>query len=266
MVRIPFSQNHIKKALRSCNGFVKISVGTLVLFATGTTVFAADPFDLMNQADALYKSRTEMAGGLESAELYEQAASSDTASAVPVWKACRSYHWAADHTVDKKKKLALFEKGMETCKKAITLEPKSIEAHFWLGAMYGSYGEAKGVLKSLALVKPIRAEMDAVIRLDDRYKGGGGYRVLGIVDYKVPGFAGGSKKRALERLNKAIGIDPDHAFNQYYIAEYFSITGDEKNALEHLDILEKMMPTSDVDMADLSKIQEKGKKLRANLR
>ncbi len=232
----------------------------------GVMTTAEEAETLLNEGDAIYSVRTENTKNASDAiEAYEKALQKDSSQADALWKAARAAHWAGDHAETPKEKIAWYEKGIDFAKRGILLKPSSVESHFWLGANYGSYGEYKGVLKSLSLVKPIRREMESVVRLDNRYQGGGGYRVLGVVDYKVPGFAGGSKKRALENLMKAVEIDPANAFNQYYLAEYYDVVDDRYKAFTHLDELDKLTPTSDVDAADLKFVQQKGKKLRKKL-
>ncbi len=220
----------------------------------------------ISDADALYSQRTEKTGAQPALDLYEKALTENPSSAEACWKAARACYWIADHAVSKKEKISTFENGITFAQKAIALDPQSLDAHFWLGGLYGSYGEAKGILKSLALVKPIRVEMQTIIGLNDRYQGGGGYRVLGIVDYKVPGFAGGNKKRSFEELIKALSIDPMNPFNQFYIAEYFSMTGEKQQSLEHLQQLQTLKASADVDQPDLLDIQAKGKTLTEKIR
>jgi tetratricopeptide (TPR) repeat protein len=222
--------------------------------------------ETIEQADELYAARTETAGADKALFAYEAILAKEPNSVEALWKTARACFWIADHASDKKKKIADFEKGIAYVKRAVEIEPKSVEAHFWLAALWGSYGETKGVLKSLSLLKPIRKELETVNRLNDRYQGGAGYRVLGIVDYKVPGIAGGSKKRALEQLNKALTIDPSNPFNHYYAAEYFATAVDDKaKALEHLDLLRNLATNDDVDAPELKSIQTKGENLRRQL-
>lgn len=148
-------------------------------------------------------------------------------------KAARVAWWVADHADQRAAKLATFQKGIDYAKQGVTNRSDCIECHFWLGANYGSYGEAKGVMKSLALIKPIRKEMAEVNRLNDQFMGGAGYQVLGTVDYKVPAIAGGSKKRALEELKKAYSINPYDPFTLYYLAEYYKTIGDKTHMHEY---------------------------------
>lgn len=222
----------------------------------------AAPADTIQQADGIFAARTDFSGAEQALSLYKKVMEENPDNIEAQWKAARAIYWIADHSTSTKDKLRLFEEGIKMAEKTVQLDPKSVDAHFWLGGLYGSYGETKGVLKSLALVKPIRREMDAINRLDDTYQGGAGYRVMGIVDYKVPGFAGGSRKRAIENLNKALEIDPNNAFTRFYLAEYFQLTKNKAKALEHLDALEKIEPTKDVDAPDLKMMKARGAELR----
>lgn len=217
---------------------------------------------LMEQADQIYSTRTAETGAAEALALYEKIQANDPASSAAFWKAARACYWMADHASLKREKIKLFERGIAYAEKAVALDPRSVDSHFWLAGLYGSYGEAKGILKSLAMIKPIRNELNTINRLDDRYQGGAGYRILGIVDYKVPGFAGGSKKRARELLSKALAIDPTNPFNQYYVAEFLATAGGDKpKAREHLAVLKDLPLSDDVDAPDLAMIKVKGQKL-----
>ena len=103
--------------------------------------------------------------------------------------------------------------------------------------------------------------MNEVLRIDPAFDDGGGYRVLGVVDYKVPGFAGGSKKRALENLLKALDYNKRSPFSNFYLAEYYSVVKKEEKALAHLDTLDSQTE-EDADRADLQMMKEKGRVLR----
>ena len=100
-------------------------------------------------------------------------------------------------------------------------------------------------------------------RVNEHYQGGAGHRVLGIVDYKVPGIAGGSRKRAIENLTKALAIGPDNPFNHYYLAECLLELGRKDEARTHLDAVARVGTSADVDAPDLASIQAKGAALRA---
>ena len=219
---------------------------------------------ILEQADKLYAERSDLEKAKAAMDMYEKAIHLAPQFTEAYWKISRVAWWLGDHA-EPKEKAALFQKGIDRAKAALNQDNNLVQAHFWLGVNYGSYGEAKGILKSLFLVKPIREEMETVIKLDPTYGGGGGYRLLGVIDYKVPGIAGGSNKRALENLKKAQEIAPNNPFNIYYMAEYYFNDGDKSKAKSELRRLEDLK-VSQEDMPELLLMQDKGRQLRIKLK
>jgi len=218
-----------------------------VLFVMGTaaTVRSEDA-SLMSQADAAYAKREDVPQAKIAMITYERLAKSDAKLAVEAYlKASRAAWWVGDHATERAEKLDIFQHGMDLAKNALAMDPESVDAHYWLGCNEGSYGDTKGVLKSLSMVKPIRHEMAEVIRLNERYDGGGAWQVLGVVDYKVPGLMGGSKKRAKEELDKALAIDPNNPYNHYYLAEFYMVMGDDAKKKAELDTLRSLQVSPD---------------------
>jgi tetratricopeptide (TPR) repeat protein len=218
----------------------------------------------LQQADTLYSQRNDSAQAKASLDAYAGALKENPTDIEALWKSSRAAWWVGEHSAQNEK-AALFQKGIDWAKEAIRLNPDDLNAHFWLGANYGTFGEAKGVLKSLFLVKPIRQEMEEIIKRDSSFMGGAAYRVLGVVDYKVPGIAGGSQKRALENLTKAATYDANNPFNQYYLADYFANRGEKDKAREHLSLLNSLSVAPDVQ-PDLLFMQEKGRRLAQTLK
>lgn len=208
---------------------------------------ADDASPLIVQADAAYAKREDVTQDKIAMLTYEKAALSDPSHAVEAsWKASRAAWWLGEHDAARADRLEDYQKGMDDARKAIARNPDCVEAHFWLGANEGSYGDTKGVMKSLGMVKPIRHEMAEVIRINDHYDNGSAYQILGVVDYKVPGFIGGNKTRAREELQKALVIGPNDPFHHYYMAEYWKITGDKEKLNAELVALRTLQPTPDL--------------------
>ena len=183
-----------------------IVIGTLGLSAAATVVRADDAAS-MAQADVAYAKRDDISQDKSALTLYVRTAQADPKQAVEAyWKASRAAWWLGEHDTARAQRLQDYQLGMDYAQKAVALDPNSAEGHFWLGANEGSYGDAKGVMKSLSMVKPIRHEMGEVIRINDQYNGGSAYQILGVVDYKVPGIVGGNKSRAEQELQKALSL------------------------------------------------------------
>lgn len=195
----------------------------------------------IDQGDQYYSLRHDAALYRPALEAYEQGLTSDPSSAEAAWKAAMAAWWLGTRSQDRKVRIDYFRQGRHWGEEAVRRSSESAEAHFWLGANLASYGHDKGAFTSLVLIRSIRRHMEQSARLNDRYLGAGAYRVLAILDGNVPGFAGGNKRRALERFTKALEIDPQNPVTRFYLAEYYADLGDAEKArteLAALDVLE----------------------------
>lgn len=198
---------------------VKISFFALIIFCFALSAFGQSADDLIKQADGLYADMQDMDTAKEALALYRKALLEADNKYEAYWKVARMLYYVGAHTEDKKTKKSTFSQGVYHAEKAVALEAEKPDAYYWRGVNNGKYGETRGVLKSLSLVKPIKADMNKVIELDRNYEDGGADRVLGRVFFKVPGFAGGSKDKSLEHLQKSKEIGPDDALTRVYLAE-----------------------------------------------
>ena len=197
---------------------------------------------IVQQGDELFNQRGDLAKAKEALARYREALLKGEDSYEAYWKMARAEYWIGDHTLDKNEKKRIFEQGIYHARKAIVLAPEKPDGHFWLGVNYGVYGQAKGVLKSLSLVKPIKEEMNKVIQIDPSYEFGGPDRVLGRVYYELPGFAGGSKKKSLEHLLKSKELGPQVGLTRIYLADTYLATDEVKKAREELEFVINMEP------------------------
>jgi len=226
---------------------IKTALFACVFCCSIHPVWAENHSTLFAQGDAAYEKREDVPEAKIAMVLYERGAVSDSTHAVEgYWKASRCAWWLGENAEEHDEKLAWFQKAIDLAQKAVTLNPDSVEAHFWLGANQGTYGKTKGVLKSLSLVKPIRHEMAEVIRLDDHYLNGAAYRVLGVVDFKVPALMGGNMKRAKEELDKTLSMGPNDPFVHYDYVQYYKAIGDQEKAAQALTDLRALKVSPDM--------------------
>ncbi len=197
----------------------KISFFVLIIFCFALSGFGQSADELIQQADGLYADMQDMETAKEALSLYRKALLEAENKYEAYWKVARMMYFVGAHTEDKKVRQNTFSQGVYHAEKAVALEPEKPDAYYWRGVCNGKFGETKGVLKSLSLVKPIKADMNKVIELDRNYEDGGADRVLGRVFFKVPGFAGGSKEKSLEHLQKSKELGPDDALTRVYLAE-----------------------------------------------
>jgi tetratricopeptide (TPR) repeat protein len=173
------------------------------------------------------------------------------------WRRCRSLVARGEKREKKSDKLADYDLARQDCEKSVTLSSGSADGHFWYGVAMGRWGEAKGILKSLFLIKPMRQEMAAVLKLDPNY--GGAHRVLGEMLWQIPGFAGGDKKEAIAEYEKAVTLSPNHSTNYQVLAESYLHFDRKDDAIRTLKAISAIKEPADPaeypgDIADAQKL------------
>ena len=146
------------------------------------------------------------------------------------------YFWMGE-TAEAEDKLFYYEKGVEYGEAGVEADENSLEACFWLAVNYGSFGQEKGIMKSLSLVSPIKDLAEKVLELDESYFYGGAWRVLGRLYDKAPGFplSIGNSKKAKECFEKALEFGPKFYLNHLFIAEFYISERKKNKAREHLE-------------------------------
>ncbi len=198
--------------------------------------------ELILRGDELYLQMENLETALAAKEKYMEALSKEGDKYEVYWRLARILYFIGAHTEDKEEKKAIFSQGIYYAKKAVELNPEKPDGHYWFGVCNGVYGETRGVLKSLSLVKPIREAMEKVIEIDRSYEDGGADRVLGRMFFKLPGFVGGSKEKSLQHLLKSKELGPDDPLTRIYLADTYLALNKVDKAREELEYVLNMKP------------------------
>jgi tetratricopeptide (TPR) repeat protein len=225
--------------------------------------FPQDATALIAAGDALYEQRTDPDRARQAAAKYGEAARLDPASYEARWKSAKTLFYIGRISRDDSEKKRLFLEAVKQAKEAVRLDPGGAEGHFWLGASYAEYGQAKGVLKSLFLRDDIEREMSAVLRIDPRFGCGAAYITLGRIYFKVPAFFGGSLKTSRRYLETARDICPRETTTLLYLAETYWEMKERQLAIETLERLLSLEPyaailaEADKDRAEARRLLDK---------
>ena len=190
----------------------------------------ANPFQ---EADHLLTVGESLERDKQSLAVIERALTTDGNNYQWLWRAARAYYYVGDGSA-KNEKNSYFQKGIDAGQRAVAALPNAVEGHFWLAANYGGASEQVGALKALQTVKKIRAEMETVLRLNDRYNDGGAYLALGEMDRQLPRIVGGNLKRAITRLEQGIKIAPQNLELKIALAEAYKEDGRKEDARRQL--------------------------------
>ncbi len=146
------------------------------------------------------------------------------------------YYWFGE-TSEAEDKLPNYEEGVRYGEKGVAVDGASLEANFWLAVNYGSFGQEKGIMKSLALVNPMKACAERALEQEESYFYGGPWRVLGRLYHKAPGFpfSIGNTKKAKDCLKKALELGPKFYLNHLFMADLLISLGDRDRGREHLE-------------------------------
>ena len=215
---------------------------------------------LIAAGDALYELRAEPDRARQAAAKYGEAARLDPASYEAWWKSAKALFYVGRVSGDGGEKKRLFLEGIKQAREAVRLNPEGAEGHFWLGAHYAEYGQAKGVLKSLSLRDDIEREMNAVLRIDARFGCGAAYITLGRIYFKVPAFFGGSLKRSRQYLETARDICPRETTTLLYLAETYWEMKERQLAIETLERLLSVEPYAAI-LAEADKDRTEARRL-----
>ena len=218
----------------------RVSLVVLCLFGMALFAFSQSADELVAQADELLLSLADMETAQDILAKYETAAETIENKYDVNWKMSRIFYHIGTHTADKKEQQEIFSNAIVLAENAIALEPEKPDGHYWLAVNNGKFGESKGVMKSLGLVKPIKESLNKVIKLDRSYEEGGADRVLGRVFFKVPGIAGGDKDESLRHLLKSIEFGPNDPVTLLYLGETYLALKEIDKAREALDKVVKM--------------------------
>lgn len=146
------------------------------------------------------------------------------------------YYWSGEYA-EPEDKLFYYGEGVKYGEQGVEADEDSLEANFWLSVNWGSFGQEKGIMKSLSLINPIKAAAEKVIEADEGYFYGGPWRVLGRLYDKAPGFpfSIGDSNKAEECLERALELGPKFYLNHLFLAEHFIAKRDTSRAKERLD-------------------------------
>lgn len=218
----------------------KIFFLVFIFLSFSLSLFCQDAKELIAQADALYAEMKDMAAAREALSKYMDALVKIDDRYDAYWRIARMHYYIGSHTEKNKDKKIIFEQGIYYGRKAVELRPDRPDGYYWLGVVYGVYGEARGVLKSLFLVDDIKEAMNKVIEIDRSYEDGGPDRVMGRVYFKLPGFAGGDNKKSLEHLLKSKEFGPNDPVTRIYLADTYLELKQVDKAREELEFVLNM--------------------------
>jgi hypothetical protein len=218
--------------------FLVISLSVLGL---PTRVWATDagtvgsPPESLAHADVLYTQRDTPARMAELQELFAKWAAAPESDYEKLWRAARWKFWQADILPPGEAKKRLGQEGWALAERAVKLQPKKPEGHYYSAVNIGSYSLAVGVLRAIGegLEQKFHGHLDAALTSDLEYERRAGLVARARAYYEVPW-----PKRDLGKseaiLKQVVEKHPDNLRAWLYLAETQLRKGEAKKAAESL--------------------------------
>jgi hypothetical protein len=196
-----------------------------------------DPAEAVAEADRLYSGGEDPSRDRRGLAVLEAALAGAPDDYELLWRAARACYEVTDTSPPEERPKG-FERAVHYGERAIVCAPGRVEGHFWLGAAWGKYAESRGGLKAWKLTKKLRAEMEAVLKIQPGYADGAAYLALGELDRRLPGLFGGSKRRARTYLEEGMKVAPHNLDLKLQLAE---LEADEGHKDDARRLLEEIM-------------------------
>lgn len=185
--------------------------------------------------DALYRDRETRASAERAAAIWTSRLEANAQDFASAWKLARAHYWLGTNGLPENQRKAALEAGIAAARKAIAIEPKQPEGHFWMAANMGALAESFGLRQGLRYRRDIRDALETVLALDPSFQQGSADRALGRWYYKVPGLFGGSDEKSEAHLRKALTYNPQSVITRLFLAETLIALDREAEARKQLE-------------------------------
>jgi hypothetical protein len=220
---------------------------------------APDPGKL----DALWLKRWDEGAAKELEGLLEAAIAQQPDNPAVVWRMARWKSWLAD-TAPPEKKKALGKEVWSLGDKAIKLDPKGAEGHYFAAVGVGQYSQGVGILNALAegLEGKFNERLDKAIQLNASIDDGGPMVAKGRYFFELPWPMRNLEKSA-EWFNRCLGKHPYNLRAHLYLAETLLRDGKAPKAKEHID--QVVNGSTSYDPAEAARVKNMAKKVQTEI-
>jgi tetratricopeptide (TPR) repeat protein len=192
---------------------------------------------LIQRGDQHYEACDSKRSTWRAVGYYREALKLDPRSFEALWRLGRAFLRLGELSNHKAGHRKMGKQGFIYASRAIGIDPRRVEGHFWAALCIGEHGKGLGVLSALreGIVTRFRKHLDAASRIDRSYDNGGPDRVYGLYHHSLP-WPMKSNKKALRHLRRSLGYAPKYADTHFYLAGV--LADDDKDALarRHLRI------------------------------
>lgn len=222
----------------------------VLLIGQSNTIYSQDYKILMKKADDIYVTylnNNNLETLKQALNLYKEIADKNPNSYEANWKTAMACRELSERS--KQKNLPNWKKicikygkmGMNYAEKAIKLNPKGVQGHFYYGLCVGSYSDGVSILTALkeGLKGKTQNAFETAYKIDKTYLDATPIVALGRFWEVLPWVAGRDKKKALKLYQEAFSLMPENSRYRPELLYYFGnllvdLKKDKKRGIELL--------------------------------
>lgn len=249
--------------LSLCSGLIFIGISCRKAETASYDRAAVRPTsESIAEADRLYAERADLVRVRQAIVSLRQARADDQTNYELAWRLAKFNYYLGAHSDNSTEQDKAFHEGLEAGNLAVKLQDGKPEGHFWLGANYGGRAQIS-TLSGLSELEDIKREMEAVLKIDEKFQSASAYMVLGQVYCQAPRMLGGDVQKAIEYLEKGTKLAPDNALMRVRLAQAYAAAnrnGDAKKVIDDLFAMKAVPgyePEYNDAIAEARKLQEK---------
>jgi tetratricopeptide (TPR) repeat protein len=212
-------------------------VATIAWFASisviSATVAAAEPLPTREAARKLFEDQPRKLERVRTAaDALAEIANANPKDYDDQWHAARAWCWLADYGADDKEKVAAANRAIEFAERAIALNERRVEGHYFRGRAIGMLADIERGMKALGRVKEMAKSLERAIQLNEKFDEAGPRRLLGLLLLHTPGWpiSIGDKKAADGHIRRATELAPEYPENQTALAQLLFVQKDKAGA------------------------------------
>jgi tetratricopeptide (TPR) repeat protein len=211
----------------------------LFLFTLSSLSQGQEVSALLKEGEVLWLKSTDPDRAPKTIALFEKVLALDPDNYGALWKIARSYFFIGDALPEteefKNQHKECGEKGMFYAKRAVAVNPKGVEGHYYSGLSIAQYSIGISIVK--ALIKGLGPEYEKhigkAIELNKLYDNAGPLRAMGRYWYRLP-WPKRNIDKSIDYLKEAEAFAPLSIRGRVYLSESCIKAGKKDCAREQL--------------------------------
>lgn len=223
------------------------TLAVVLLVVGAASAAASGPSPLVAELDQYATRYHEDPARLDTLrEGLERAAAADPSVDNLVALALASYMWGDVRARGRDDKLTAYDRGRQAARRAVELEPRNVNARFWLAVNTARWGQTNGIMRSLVLLPDVQREIRTILETDPKFTPV--YALAGNVYYETPGLLGGDLAKAEEMFRTGLAQDPRYTLMRVGLGKTLIKRGRRDEARRELTaVLEERAPRNPAD-------------------